>query len=302
MNHRNAVISAALALLAAPALGQVVPPPPAEAPAPEKQVPVNPGIPQMPPPNITPVVVPTRKTATPIKLPNLPYKPLVEKSADGKVKRLSEPAEYAALKHNPMLKPEEVAGMSGYMGERKAAFEPIVIANLDLVEQIEGGIFENIDVKNNDAFKNLLNVGKPLKAPAAPKPVYEDLRDKNVLTPEQAEFNRKISSEYYQALIAELNADHRRNLAMSYKQYLDEPLYYHRLLLIEAAPQAESLLGKLGLEPALASKVRPLAQKAKAAKTDDDKAAAMRALSTELSLDQRKALLRAVTEARPAAK
>jgi hypothetical protein len=289
MNH--AVISAALALLAAPALAQVVPPPPSEAPAPEKQVAP---IPPMPAPNVTPVTVPTRKTATPVKLPDLPYKSLVVKGEDGKVQRLSEPAEYAALKHNPMLKPEEVENLRDYLAQRKAAFEPIVAANVDLVEQIEDGIFETIDVSKNENFAKLLNVGKPLKAPAAPKPVYEDLRDKQILTPEQAEFNRKISSEYNQALIAELNADHRRNLAMSYKQYLDEPLYYHRLMLIEAAPKADALTAKLGLEPAAASKIAPLVEKAKAAKSDEEKLAAMRALSKELTLEQRKELLRAV--------
>lgn len=308
MNHRTAIISTALALLAAStAMGQMVPPP-TETPAPEKSIPVKPvpqdPIPTVPPGGVTinPVTPPRPKNPPPAPLPDVPYKSLVQKGADGKVVRISEPAEYAALRNNPLVMDKERENLKDYFAQRKAAFENIVADNVDLVEKVEGGVFENIPLGTQEEKKKnlgeLLNVAKPLKAPSAPKPLYEDLKEKQVLTAEQAGFNQKISKEYNDALIAEMKVDATRGLALVYKASLDEPVYYHRLMKIEAAGKIDSLLPALKLEGDAAKAVQPAVAKIKAAKSDAEKEAAMNELYKGLTTDQRKALLKGVIESR----
>ena len=75
-----------------------------------------------------------------------------------------------------MLKPDDLGRFGKYMGDRRATFERIVTDNLDLAEQIEGGIFENLDLSDNKAFTKLLDVSKPLRAPSAPKPLSDEQR------------------------------------------------------------------------------------------------------------------------------
>ena len=307
MNHRSVVLSTAIALMGASSAWAQMVPPPAETPAPEKAIPVTPPspIPTVSPadPKPAPVTVrPVKEKAAPVVLPNIPHEPLAKKGADGKIVRLQEPVEYAALRANPMVTDKEREQIAEHLKQRKASFEILVADNLDLVEKIEAGIFESIPLQEDaDKKKNLpelIAVAKPLKPKAAPDPVYLDLRNKGVFTPEQSEFNRKISFEYYQAVIAEMKVDAARGLALTYKQYLDEPMYYHRLMLIEAAGKLDSLLPGLNLDSETAAKIKPAAAKAKAAKTDAEKEAAMRELGQGLSLDQRKALLKAVIASR----
>ncbi|HYE63163.1 MAG TPA: hypothetical protein VD997_14305 [Phycisphaerales bacterium] len=306
MKHRTAIVSTALLLSATSAMAQMVTPPPAEAPAPEKGIPVTPGpqqpIPTVPPGQIT--INPTRpaQKAQPAPLPNVPYKSIVQKGTDGKVVRLSEPAEYAALKNNPLVMDKERERLGDYFAQRKAAFENIVADNVDLVEKVEGGIFETIPLSTTEEkranLKKLLDVSQPLKAPAAPKPLAEDLKEKQVLTDEQARFNQKISKEYTDAIIMEQKLDATRGLAMLYKASLDEPMYYHRQMKIEAAGKLDALMPALKLEGDAATRAQAAASKAKGAKTDADKEAAMNELYQALSVDQRKALLKAVIESR----
>jgi len=305
MKHRSLIISTALALAAASSAFAQMVPPPSETPAPEKSIPVTPPapIPTVSPMEVKPMpVAPPKAKQAPVVLPKLPYEAIVKKGPDGKVIRLSEPVEYAALKANPMVLPKEREQLADYLKQRQKSFEIIVADNLDLVEKIEGGIFENIPLDEEARKKNLMelvNVAKPLKPDAAPKPIYLDLRDKQTFSREQAEFNRTISSEYYQAIIAEVSdGGAARNIALAYKQYLDEPIYYHRLMKIEAAGKIDSLLPALKLEGDASSKANAAAAKAKGAKSDAEKVAAIDELNQALTLDQRKALLKGVIESR----
>jgi hypothetical protein len=253
---------------------------------------------------------PAPVTAKPVKsqviLPDLPYPPL-GKDASGKVSQLVEPAEYAALRVNPLLKPDDLSRFNAYLGDRRSTFERIVADNLDLVEQIEGGIFENIDLSNNKSFTKLLDVSKPLRAPSAPKALIDELADRQLVDPTQAEFNRKIVREYHLALMPVMKPDAspeekgqhaRRSLALFYKQGLEEPLFVHRQLLLEASGKLDKLVPALGLTSDAASKVNQIAAAIKPNTGDDARLKAMADINKDLSLDQRKTLLRKVVELR----
>jgi hypothetical protein len=292
--------------------GQLVTQPPAKAPNPADHIPIAPVQAPAPAPRMdfTPPVASPITTAKPTKaavvLPELPYAPL-GKDASGKVTVLIEPAEYAALRVNPMLKPDDLGRFGKYLDDRRATFERIVSDNLDLVEQIEGGIFETIDLSNNKAFTKLLDVSKPLRAPSAPKPLADELLERQLVDATQAEFNRKIVREYHLALMPQIKPDAspdekgqhaRRSLALFYKQGLEEPLFVHRQLLLEGSGKLDKLIPTLGLNSETASKVNAAATAIKPNTPDNARLAAMAEINKSLSLDQRKALLKKVVELR----
>jgi hypothetical protein len=292
--------------------GQLVTQPPAKAPNPAEHIPIAPvAPPKMPahidvPQNVPTIAPQPAKAKAQVVLPDLPYPPL-GKGPDGKVTPLIEPAEYAALRVNPMLKPEDIRTFGKYMDDRRATFERIVADNLDLVETIEGGIFETLDLSDNKAFTKLLDVAHPLRAPAAPKALIEELLDRQLVDPTQAEFNRKIVREYHMALVPQAKADAttqekgqvaRRSMALLYKQGLEEPLFVHRQLLLEASGKLDKIIPTLGLDAAAAAKVNTVVATIKPNTGDDARLTAMAELNKDLSLDQRKALLRKVVEIR----
>jgi hypothetical protein len=257
------------------------------------------------PPPVSPI--PTAKpTKAAVVLPDLPYAPL-GKDASGKVSPLIEPAEYAALRVNPMLKPDDLGRFGKYLDDRRATFERVVTDNLDLVEKIEGGIFENLDLADNKAFTKLLDVSKPLRAPSAPKALIDELQDRQLVDATQAEFNRKIVREYHLAVIPAAKPDStpeekgayaRRSLALIYKQGLEEPLFVHRQLLLEASGKLDKLIPALGLSSETASRASAAAAAVKPNSSDDARLKAMAEVNNTLSLDQRKALLKKVVELR----
>jgi hypothetical protein len=292
------------------ALGQLVTDPPKSAPNPADHIQKAPmpAAPMAPiAPAMAPAPVPGHVVKAPIELPDLKYTPLLQKDDKGGIKPLTEPAEYAALRVNPMLKPEDMAKFQPYFAERKAAFEHVVIENLDLVEQIEGGIFETLDLSDNKAFPTLLNVSKPLRTPSAPKPLADELLARNLIDATQAEFNRKITKEYHLAILPQIGPDAtpeqkgqfaRRSLALFYKQGIEEPLFDHRQMLIEGSRELDKILPTLGLDKATAAKADAAAKAIKADASDDARVKAMGAVNAELSLDQRKELLRKVLSLR----
>src|ERR1051325_2272749 len=90
----------------------------------------------------------------------------------------------------------------------------------------------------------------------------------------------------------------RRSLALFYKQGLEEPLFVHRQLLLEASGKLDKLVPALGLTSDAASKVNQIAAAIKPNTGDDARLKAMADINKDLSLDQRKTLLRKVVELR----
>jgi hypothetical protein len=290
---------AAIALLAGStlALAQVVTPPPGEAPRFEDHIPKAPPPAPMPPrPQMPQVESLNRKPAKPqVKLPDLPYEKLLKHDDKGQAIPLSEPPDLAALKRNPLVTPSDLEKIQTVLKDRRAAFERIVIDNLDLVENIEGGIFETIDLADGKGFNTLLNTSKPLREPSAPKPVHEELREKGLFTPEQAAFNEKISKEY---LFDTVPPDPRRRLAMAYKHGVEEPLFVYRDLMVEAAKNLDKVLPTMTFDKDTLAKLSPATKAVRAAKDDAARLEAMKQLGDQLSLDQRKDLLRKSVELR----
>jgi hypothetical protein len=229
-----------------------------------------------------------------------PFKTLVHRDADGKLIPLREPIEWAALRNNPLITPDEMSRIGPVLEERRRTIDRIVIDNLDVAEQIDGGFFEKIDLANNQAFQQLLNVSKPLR-PDDLLPMSRALMSRGLLTYDQESLNNKIAQEYKLAAIPSLGPDAgpeqraghaRRSLALLYKEGLDEPLFELRRMRLAAASLVTKKLPLLGLDATTAAAVTGLAGRMHA---DDDEKTTLDLLgqiNARMTLEQRKLLLR----------
>ncbi len=288
------------------AMGQLVTPPlPAPEPTPAPELPPH----YVKPPPTPGVDMPTPEQARDqIKtmgggkrpeepLPDLVYQSLVKRDEAGKLARLKEPSEIAALAVNPMLDDEAKKRIVPALAERRAAFERAIIDNLDLVERIDAGFIEqsNLIERGKDGT-SVINTIKPLRPPAAPGPIHVDFVKQNVLSRDQGRFNKKISDEYDNAARTEgvtKDGDKAKDAQALLHRYVrssvDEPMMLYHAMLEEAAPNAGAILGKLSLS----SEALQGAKGALGAGAEGVK----KALAT-LTLDQRKEFLRQVVATR----
>jgi hypothetical protein len=217
---------------------------------------------------------------------------LVKRDDQGRLNDLAEPIDQAALRINPLVTAQELERIGPVIAERRQAFRRIVIDNLDLAEEIEGGLFETLDLTDNKAFARLLQVATPLK-PTNIKPLAKALEERAILTHEQAALNDRIAQEYKLARVAQdAKGEARRSLALVYKQSLDEPLFMLRQARQEAAANLATLIPKLGLDEATTRALLLISQKPTGATGEGPKSSALDQVNSNLTLDQRKSLLR----------
>jgi hypothetical protein len=288
---------ASLALLTLPALGQMVTPPPATVPAPNEYLPKPPVMPPAPPPappvNIAP---PARAKPVPVTLPDLPYQSLVKRDAAGVLGALGEPIDLAALRVNPMLKPESWENIRPVLSERRATFRRAIIDHLDIVEEVDGGLIDRADYGNKEGITTIVNRLHPLTPKSVPGALTQDLVERKLLSPEEAGFSRKIMKEYQDATYPPDDKDpakrterNRKIVRIIQRASVDEPMQHYYDLAAEVATNLPALAKSAGL-PDL-----PPGPAAKAEQTREAKVAFYKSATSALTTDQRRALLRAAT-------
>lgn len=298
------LVATLLAGLAAPAFAQVVTPPPAQEVTPDEFKLKEPApAPPPPPPRPAQPDRPTRSNRpkpVDIPLPDLQYTSLVTKDAAGKVAPLDKPVDIAALKVNPMITDDERTAMAGYLKERTAAYEKVVVENLEILDQIENGLLETTDWSSRESFSPVVLATKPLMPPAAPKALTVELEQRQMMNIQQKAFNAKIAKEYRDAIAiprpeagapADEVKDHqRRAIAAAMRDALDESIQTYRALMHETAPRVPQILPTLGLEPKAAAEAAARASDMLKATDDAAKMQAMRELLRTLTPEQRKGL------------
>lgn len=296
------------------AWAQVVTPPPAEVPVPSEfepktPPPVAPAPPPMPR-QINPNAANPASPANPranrprladIPLPDMPYASLVIKKADGTILPLDTTVDLAALRVNPMLDEAERAEMAGYLAERAAAFERIALDNIDIIDQIENGLFDTVNWVDRESSGPVIKSIRPLMPPQAPRNLAAELESRNFLDIQEKAFNAKIAKEYRDAIATprpgqdapkeEVEAHTRRTISSTMRDTLDESIRAYRALMIEAAPRTGDILKAMDLPADLAERVTPLATAVSMSTTDDRRLQAMRELFRPMSPEQRKAFL-----------
>jgi hypothetical protein len=304
------------------AWAQVVTPPPAVVPAPGDNIPKYPvvapppprpdTVPQFNPQNVKPLDVaqPGAQTAPPaVTLPDLPYTALAQKDEAGNYKPLTEPLQLAAMRVNPTIKEGFLATIRPQLDDRRTAIESLLVANLDLIERVEDGLFESVDFSNRDTIRTLLDAVKPLSHPAGPRPLGEDLVQKQIIDQTQRLFNDKIAREYTLAVVPAATSDapaevrgkrSGQRLIALYKQNIDEYTFIYAKAQQYAITNFDSVLAGVELDDAAKQKARDVGAKIASAPAAE-KLAALKALREALTLDERKAFYKkAIALAGPA--
>lgn len=297
--------------LPAASLGQVAPPPPPATEPPPKLTP--------PPPRpahrvMTPIQKPSKprpKAPAPIQVPDIPYESLVKYDSNGKLIRIEGSVDIAALKHNPTIGPKTIERIRPVLNDWQQRVDVMVVDNLDVMQDVDDGLFEKMDLADenqkvlmNEVFKMIISTSNPNNVMA----------NSGALTKTQVDFQRKLVTDYTTALDKEVAAEIAARIPgddkeAKQKQLLegsrfslanmsrDEVRTYHDLLLT-AAGLAGKVLPGMNLSAEEKDKLAgPLASLG-AATTDQEKMDAVKTLLGALELSRQRDFMKAVLDAR----
>lgn len=288
---RSALVTAVGVMLSVPVAGQVATPPPAPPPPTPEYIP--PPSPPPAPPRPRPAAInrnlPGGGPMTD-KAPDIPFKPLgrddkgeLIRDEQGNLRPLPLPMEVMALDRNPTVGEVTIYRLKPYLRERRAATDKIVIDNLDMVQQIDGGVIDRLDIKKKEQLIALTEMLRPLVAQG---PLATDMRKRDLLTKMQTAMNQKITKQYQTDLITEVKTKAKAagmeeapeiTKVLLYNS-VDEVMYAYKSLLLDT--------GRRLLDPDVKH-------------TDEELIAAARKLLEPMSLEERQATLRQTVALRP---
>ncbi len=292
-------VGMAVAVLSGSASAQLVLPP-TEAPRPSDPFKIPPR-----PVGPSPTTNIGAKPPAPVQepLPDLPFEKFWL-DGEGKLKALTEPTDYAAVRVNPMLDDATRAKIMPVLEERRARLEKSIVDNLDLMEAVDGGLLDRINLADraSDDMKLLNAAIKALRL----KPLATDIKERNIVSAQAMKFHDKIVREYTQSLMdpnmkkqadKEAKRDAVGKLGNVLKVAWDESTHAYHGLLNETATRFAEASAKSGLS---GEGVSALGSAFKSLPSDGGRIQAIKDALGKLSMDERRALLRGTVESRAA--
>ena len=290
----------AAVMLAATSAAQIAPPPSAQ-PAPAKaEMPPAPPPPRAieAPENKQPGARPTAAR----NVPNIAYVSLVTRDEAGQVIPIEGLPEFAAFKHNPVVLADHIDTMKPIVIEWVDRLDSLVLDNADIVLDIDGGLFTNMDLEDqgavwvaNQVIMSMVSTGK----------LSNHLVKRGVMMKEMGDFNQKIVSEYVQAVSQDLakrsqeaHADNRQaqfnDMARStLNQLASDALWSLNRLVDAAGSDMRKALAGTSLSGAERSRIE------RAVAAAPDKAAALKSEMRAMNYEDVKAILEAGRAIRP---
>lgn len=291
LSMKSAVLLTLAACLSASA--QVVTPPPSQVDPIDWNIRKDPPAPIEQPQNFQ--VPPPRPQQQPLpSLPTLEYKSLVEKDTDGVIIKPKEPIQLAAMRRNPMLPPDYLPSIQKFLEDRQASINHLTVANLDILERIDDGAFENVDFQNRASIHSLTDLLKPLTG--SNRTMCEELKQQKQMSQEQFRFNHKISMEYIRAITEERLKDKGLDkggfaqalLIALYKQNVDEYMTTYARSMEVACSRWSDVLSGIELDATARAQAESVGKAVAAAQTMPEKLTAAKGLREGLTIDQRK--------------
>lgn len=312
MSDRSAVSSRialpsllAIVCLSGTALGQVAPPPP-PAEAPEAEF-VPPPMPQPRPAQPKRPAKPTSAQMT-SELPPIPFPPLytfcgTEDPRVDDVCTFNSNLHFVALRPNPTISPSMVPKIQAVIVARRSRMENMVIDNLGVVEDIDGGLVQEISISDPVALQELLERVKPLNPPSN---LTQELQNRKILSGTQARFNIKIISEYqktYGEYLRRVDPDNAtdRFMQQMFNDSLSEAMQAYNGMLHESRTKMDAVLEQVdGVPSDVANALRALSIDSIEIEPDQIKESAeqVKLAMRPLTIEQKAAFLRAVRAAR----
>ncbi|MBK7403211.1 MAG: hypothetical protein IPJ41_00915 [Phycisphaerales bacterium] len=286
-----------LAAVVVPSIAQVTTPPPAKPEAAPEYRPPAP-----PPP-------PRERPARTVKAPDVDFVPLSRRDDSGKIIPVTEPVEYVAMSHNPLIDVPKLVKIAPYFYTRRQVVEAHIIDNLDALENVEAGAIENTRMADEEGLRK--TTGRLMALTDSPdlKPFLStELVEDGVLDPSTGALTQKIMQTYQQDLTTE--AMHGttdpdgatpidKMMHVVIRMSVSEFEYYYRRLMLDAADQLPSVLPELALDAAASAKVKPLAAKLAGESNLDARAALVRQMFAQLPLETQQQALRLTVQRRP---
>lgn len=298
LSRKSLLAVLAGACVGVPALAQVTTPP---GPKPE---PTPAYTPPPPAPRQAPQARPSREVA-----PDVAYEPIVVRGNDGEVIPLTEPPEYVAMAHNPLINLLVMVKIAPQFYARRLAVEQLIIDNLETMREIEDGLIESMRMGDEQGMRD-----------ASAKVSIFTTNDR--ITPylttqiERAGaggrtiglLTAKIRGEYEEAvtkdaMAAKPTADGATNLDQMMQRVLrmsitEHEYFYHRLMM-DAADQFSVVLPELDLDTQTAAKVKPLAEKLESEGDLEARSALIDEIFDHLNPETRKRALELTVQMRP---
>lgn len=246
----------ALSMAATPTLAQVAPPPTKPA---SKQ-------PAYTPPPSAPSAAP-KPAAKPASQPkntisggkrgegnipdlpiDVPYPKLAQIGPNGRIIKLRQLPDIAAMRSNPNIGPKTVEKIMVIVYARRNQMELKLIDNLDLYWELTGGLIDNLDMSNINQMGRTAEMLKPLVNEAT---LSQDLLNRGLLTRVQGGMNQYIVREYKKAITDEIQVlDGDSGLQEVMRFVLDDSVHEARIaykgLLAEAINKIGSLVESTG--------------------------------------------------------
>ncbi len=293
-----------LTLTGATGLAQVAPPPPTQ---PEERPAVEP---PAPPVRSHPVEErPPRPTVT--RAPSVDFDPIAVPGPDGRIIRIDEPLEYAALAHNPLIGFASLARMAPALYERRLNVENLVIDKLDMLEQLEpGGLIDTVRLGGDqiEAAGTLTKVMTAIQTINSDGLLVQYLERRGMMGRQAVALNQRIQNDYQSKVIAEIQATPPVDGAAEPMDLLtrqalydsvSEVMYWRKRLFLEAADNLDTALAGIDLAADVRAQIETLSASLDAENDTDKRVELMKRILVLLAPEQRKAALRAVVAARP---
>lgn len=251
------------------AAAQVAPPPPPPSePEPEYIPPPPP-----PPPSAERVTAPRQPTR-----PQFTFDPIAQYDADGNFVPLEGDPYLAALRNNPIVRDSSRELILEVVRERRRTLEKRLVANVDVLSQIENGMLRNFSF---DDIQQATQMTQLVQTLVLQPGLDADLRERSIISRVQADVTGQIVREYRNELnqVRRGEGGEQRLTAMLVgviEDSLVEAMAAYKGLLEEASTQLDAVV--------------PAAQLAEA-----EEAAALRALGPTGSPNQVREALKPLT-------
>jgi hypothetical protein len=267
-------------------------------------------------------VTQTQITPAPV-IPAQPAQPrfesLARRGPDGKVVRLEGITDILALQHNPLVDEASKARIRPAVKEWLSEVEQLAVDNLDFIEQIEPydgspGIFTTAKLDDTDRIHYISQFLTQLLSAG---PLSATLETRGVLTREQSRLNQEIAGDYLQQVMNEIMAEKgidnnavpegaeaqiaKATEAARFLYYMtaNDALQAVHQMQFAAARNIDAVVTGLSLPAEVGARIRPAVEQVKAARTDEQRRQAVRAVMKGLDFLQRQTLLRKARELEP---
>lgn len=229
---------------------------------------------------------------------NVPYPKLAQPGPDGRIRRIRQLPDIAAMRSNPNIGPKSVENIMPVIYARRYKMETAVIDNLDLYWELTGGLIENMNMGNINEMGRVADMMKPLVPEVT---LSQDLLNRNLLSRVQGGMNKYIVNEYKKAITDEIQVlDGQEGLSEVMRFVLEDSLHEARLayqgLMVELMNDVAEVVEIAGIEKS--SDVQALIDAEQEPKTTPDEQfaqiAAFDELFRNLSYDEGNAILSAL--------